>query len=118
MCVCVCVCVRVCVFWNSTLFITCTDKDRIPEKKRLYFLQQMEGIERLAQHSKAIALPAKEMLYELLCKLSCNTFSILDESLNSLGEGLYIMCVSSCMCSAHTHRPVYTVIVISLGAYL
>lgn len=55
----------------------------------------MEGIERLSQHSKAIALPSKEMLYELLCKLSCNTFSILDESLNSLGEGLYSMCAES-----------------------
>ena len=71
--------------------MTCTDKDRVPEKKKAYFLQQMVGIEQLARHSKAIAPPNKEVLYELLCRLSCNTFSILDENLNTLGEGLYIM---------------------------
>ena len=74
--------------------MTCTDIDRIPEKKKAYFLQQIEGVERLAVHSKAITSLKKEMLYELLCKLSCNTFSILDDSLNTLGEGVYAMCVS------------------------
>ena len=100
-----CPCVQVSVCWSgstalSHVRVLCTDIDKVTHKKMAYFRDLGLALQTMASHANCINVTD---LVLLLCQLTSNVFSILDQDLNPTGEGLFIgpsflnhSCVPNC----------------------
>jgi SET and MYND domain-containing protein len=74
-----------------TFDLLCKHAELLSESKKEGFGFQITGIMKMCERNKYIRVENTREVFSVLCRLSCNTFSVLNTDMNPVGEGVYIL---------------------------